>query len=238
LDLYTPPPGAGSRRYPLALFIHGGAWQHGDARHAGAVEDFPAWLAQLAARGFVVASVNYRLSGEARFPAALNDAKIALRWLRARAAAFEIDADRAVVWGASAGGQIAGLMAFACDDQALDVVQNGALRAAGAEALAAQSDCVQGAVLWYAPSDLSALTPAGEGDPLSPEARYLGCPPLECPELAAAASPLNHARRDGAPVLLIHGRDGGADLALRAAGCAAEGFGRAYRASGARRRWT
>lgn len=208
LDLYSPTRRTGSQRYPLILFIHGGAWQHGDARHAGAVEDFPAWLAQLAARGFVVASVNYRLSGEARFPAAVNDAKIALRWLRSRASALGVDRDRVVVWGVSAGGQIAGLMALGCNDPDLDVARNGGLREAGVEELNGESDCVQGAVLWYAASDLTALTPASGADAASsPQARYLGCAPQECARLAAAASPMNYARADGPPMLFIHGRD-------------------------------
>jgi acetyl esterase/lipase len=206
LDLYTPSR-AETAPYPIVLFIHGGAWQHGDARHAGAIEDFPAWLAQLAARGFIVASVNYRLSGEARFPAALNDAKIALRWLRSQASTLGADPDRVVVWGVSAGGQIAGLMALGCDDPALDVARNGALRAAGVESLAAENDCVQGAVLWYAASDLIALTPADAADPAaSPEARYLGCAPEMCAPLASAASPTSRVRADGPPMLFIHGR--------------------------------
>jgi acetyl esterase/lipase len=112
------------------------------------------------------------------------------------------------VWGVSAGGQIAGLMALGCDDPALDVAHNGALRDAGLEALALESDCVAGAVLWYAASDLGALTPAGAADPASsPEARYLGCAPIACARLSAAASPSGHARADGAAILFIHGRN-------------------------------
>jgi acetyl esterase/lipase len=98
LDLYSPPPGAGP--LPLVVFVHGGGWNGGDARHAGTFEDFPAQLAALAAQGYVVASVNYRLSEEAHFPAPLQDVKAAIRWLRAGAAGRNIDITRVAVWGA------------------------------------------------------------------------------------------------------------------------------------------
>jgi hypothetical protein len=103
LDLYQPRP----RGYPLPLlvFVHGGT----DTRHAAAIEDFPAALADLAAQGYVVASVNYRLSGEARFPAALQDVKSAIRWLRARGNEYNIDTTRVAVWGFSGGAHLAAL---------------------------------------------------------------------------------------------------------------------------------
>src|SRR6188768_2166392 len=90
LDLYRPkqapqdPAG-----FPLVVYIHGGGWQSGHTRHAGAFANWPAVLASLAARGYVVASVEYRLSGEARFPAAIQDVKTAVRWLRSRSAEFD-----------------------------------------------------------------------------------------------------------------------------------------------------
>ena len=87
LDLYSP---AARGPLPLLVFVHGGGWNGGDARHTGTFEDFPATLAALAAEGYVVASVNYRLSEEARFPAALEDVKAAIRWLRSEAAARNI----------------------------------------------------------------------------------------------------------------------------------------------------
>jgi acetyl esterase/lipase len=79
LDIYAPraqavPP-------PMVVFVHGGSRNDGDSRHAGAFADFPRALAGLAAQGYVVASINYRLSQEARFPAALQDVKSAIRWI-------------------------------------------------------------------------------------------------------------------------------------------------------------
>ena len=89
LDLYTPRPSDTPR--PLVVFVHGGSWDSGDSRHAAPFPDFPRALATLAAQGYVVASVNYRLSQEARYPAAVQDVKAAIRWLRGRAQDFNID---------------------------------------------------------------------------------------------------------------------------------------------------
>jgi acetyl esterase/lipase len=117
LDLYQPPGAPGS--HPLVVFIHGGGWMSGHTRHSGAFEDWPGVLASLAAKGYVVASVEYRLSGEAPFPAAIQDVKAAIRWLRARAPQYGIDRQRAIVWGGSAGGQLAALAATSCGAAAL-----------------------------------------------------------------------------------------------------------------------
>ena len=101
LDLYLPPPVTKNsarnmpkdmpKNYPkpLLVFVHGGAWNSGDARQGGGFKDFPGVLAALAAKGYVVASVNYRLSGEAHFPAALQDVKAAIRWLRGHGDGFQ-----------------------------------------------------------------------------------------------------------------------------------------------------
>src|SRR5437868_2873965 len=103
LDLYQAPskPKAPPPR-PLILFVHGGNWAAGDARHLAGFPDFPSTLAALAAKGYVVGSVNYRLSGEAHFPAPIQDVKSALRWLRGHAADYNIDVTRMMVWGAEA----------------------------------------------------------------------------------------------------------------------------------------
>ncbi|MEO8896144.1 MAG: alpha/beta hydrolase, partial [Rhizomicrobium sp.] len=85
LDLYQTPSKPKEAPRPAILFVHGGDWVTGDARHLAGFADFPATLAALAAKGYVVASVNYRLSGEAHFPAAIQDVKSAVRWLRGHA---------------------------------------------------------------------------------------------------------------------------------------------------------
>ena len=103
LDLYQPSPRG--MAMPLVVFVHGGGWNGGDTRHAAGFPDFPAELAKLAAQGYLVASVNYRLSGEARFPAAVHDVKFAIRWLRSQARELNLDVTRVALWGEGAGGQ-------------------------------------------------------------------------------------------------------------------------------------
>src|SRR6185369_12270345 len=118
LDLYKPAKSG--KPLPLVIYLHGGGWQGGHTRHSGAFEDWPGVLASIAARGYVVASVEYRLSGEAAFPAAVQDVKAAIRWLRMHATEFGIDKARAVVWGGSAGGQLAALVGASCGVAALE----------------------------------------------------------------------------------------------------------------------
>ena len=132
LDLYLPQA---TVPQPLIVFVHGGGWVGGNTRHSGALADFPRVLAQLAAEGFAVASVEYRLAGEAPFPAALQDLRAALRFLKGNAAKYRIDAGKVAVWGGSAGGQLAALAAASCGDHSLDP--------APAER---GTECVQGAV--------------------------------------------------------------------------------------------
>src|SRR3984957_4918534 len=117
LDLYLPPEGGPKK--PVVVFIHGGAWRSRTARDGGVFRDFPAVLASVAARNYVVASVNYRLSGEARFPAAVQDVALAIRWLRTHSVRYGIDTNKFVAWGSSAGGQIAALLGTACREPAL-----------------------------------------------------------------------------------------------------------------------
>ena len=100
LDVYWPPQGNGP--FPVILSIHGGAFMGGDKRD---VQVAP-MLAGLD-RGYAVVSINYRMSGEALFPALVHDVKAAIRWMRAKAAAFLFDPDRLAVWGGSAGGYLA-----------------------------------------------------------------------------------------------------------------------------------
>jgi acetyl esterase/lipase len=115
LDIYLPSK-SGNRAAPapLVLYIHGGGWTNGHSRQSGAFDDWPKVLASLAARGYVVASLNYRLSAEAPFPAAIQDVKSAIRFLWSRSSEYGIDPSKAIVWGGSAGGHLAALAATTC----------------------------------------------------------------------------------------------------------------------------
>ena len=213
LDLYEPPGAPGS--HPLVVFIHGGGWMSGHTRHSGAFEDWPGVLASLAAKGYVVASVEYRLSGEAPFPAAIQDIKAAIRWLRARAPQSGIDRQRALVWGGSAGGQLAALAATSCGVAALRPAAPpptpGGRTVPRPED--SESDCVQGLITWYGIFDFATL--AAQSGPDGPQrlgsaetapSRYLGCALSSCsPAILAAASAASYVDSNDPPALLIHG---------------------------------
>jgi acetyl esterase/lipase len=194
LDLYLPP--SRTNPAPAIVYVHGGGWFSGHARHGGAFENWPRVLAGIAARGYVVASINYRLSGEATFPAAAQDVRSAIRWLRANASRYSIDERRIGIWGASAGGQLAALAGTGCDLPALDATAD--------TTLARESACVQAVVTWYGVFDLAPLLAKKAGP--TPETRYLGCSASPCSEAQILlASPIRHIDRSDPPFLLVHG---------------------------------
>lgn len=194
MDIYMPPRDAGPK--PLVLFVHGGGWVGGHTRHSGAAADFPAALARLAAEGFVVASVEYRLAQEARFPAQLQDVRAALRFMKANAARYGVDPSRAAVWGGSAGGHLSALTALSCGAPGIDPA--GSTAAPG-------SECVQAAVIWYGVFDFAALA-ASRADREDPAAvTLLGCKDRCTPAQYAPASPVTYIDGRDPPMLLIHG---------------------------------
>jgi len=141
----------------------------------------------LAARGFAVAAIDYRLSAEALFPAPLEDVCTAIGWVRDHAGAYGLDAGRVFLWGDSAGGHLALLAALT-------------------------GTKVQGVVAWFPVTDLAGLPSdvaeaGGEPDPGpgSREAQLLGAPTGSVPYLAQQASPVTHASADAPPILLMHG---------------------------------
>jgi acetyl esterase/lipase len=198
LDVYQPA----RRAYPLPLvvFVHGGGFNGGDTRHAAGFEDFPGTLAALAAQGYVVASVNYRLSGEARFPAALLDVKAAIRWLRVHAADGDLDTTRVAVWGMASGGQLAALAGVTCGVPALEPADLDK---------DAPSGCVQAVIDWYGATDMKVAEKPATGFTLpatSDGGAFLGCEPAACPPgLARLASPLSYISATSPPFLIQHG---------------------------------
>jgi len=200
LDLYLPP-GPGYPR-PGLVFVHGGDWDSGDSRHAGTFGDFPGLLASIAARGFVVASINYRLSAEARFPAALVDVKNAVRWLRTHAGDYNVDETRIAVWGASSGGHLAALAGVSCGVASLDPPADPKEKP--------PSDCVQGVIDWFGITDFETLyQDLGKTPPdKSEEGAFLGCEPALCPVgVARNASPLAYIQPLAPPFLIQHGAE-------------------------------
>lgn len=192
LDLYVPN-GAGP--HPLVVWVHGGGWQSGDKAQTPALF--------LAERGYAVASVNYRLSGEAIFPAQIHDVKAAVRWLRANAADYSLDPARIAAWGSSAGGHLVALLGTSGDVAALEDLSMGN---------AAYSSRVRAVVDWYGATDLlqmdAQLQPPCRGNHNaadSAESRLIGCAIQTCPEAAARANPITYVSADDPPFLLHHG---------------------------------
>jgi acetyl esterase/lipase len=217
LDIYLPPPAVQGVR-PVVMYIHGGGWSGGHSRQNGAFEDFPGVLASIAAKGYVVASVNYRLSGEAKFPAAEQDVKSAVRWLRTNADKYRIDKTRFLVWGGSAGGHLTALTATSCGIAELEPPAPPAGRGeAAAPAKPLESDCVQGAVTWYGIFDFAPLVqPAPQGQGQGQGARagapssggpggFLGCQGPCSAEVVRLVSPVSFVDPKDPPMLLIHG---------------------------------
>ncbi len=196
LDLHLPAEAAGP--VPAVVFLHGGGWRLGSRRTAGPAYAGAEPFTRVAEAGIAVVSVDYRLSGEASWPAQLHDAQAAVRWLRARAGELDVDPDRIAAWGESAGGHLAELLGLTADDAALE----------GDVGVTGPSSAVSAVVAWYAPSDLAGVTTDLGRDPADPatrEALLLGAPPPCVPRLSAQASPVTHVSGDAPPFLLLHG---------------------------------
>jgi acetyl esterase/lipase len=198
LDLYLPADPATA--VPVVVFLHGGGWRVGSRHSAGPAfaGARPSPFERLAERGIAVASVDYRLSGEARWPAQLHDAKAAVRWLRARADELGLDGGRVAAWGESAGGHLAALLGLTGADLDGDV------------GILGPPTAVSAVVAWYPPTDLPGLAKDLGADPHaadSREAQLVGAPLPDVPELATQASPATHVRPGAPPFLLLHGRN-------------------------------
>jgi acetyl esterase/lipase len=193
LDLYLPPSSFVGPR-PFVVYFHGGGWMSGTPRNHGAFVDWPEVLASLAAKGYVVASASYRLASEAPSPAAAQDAKSAVRWLRTNADKYNIDKSRGVAWGSSAGGQLASLVGVACGVAALEPA------ARPGSPPSSESTCVQGVVSWFGVYDFA--TYKAPSVPV-----YLRCavPGCSAEEAARVASPVTYVDAQDPPVLLVHG---------------------------------
>ncbi|WP_433794532.1 alpha/beta hydrolase fold domain-containing protein [Actinoplanes sp. CA-252034] len=200
LDLFRPE--RGGPPYPLVIWVHGGAWRFGSNKQDGP-QLAPARIGdRILDAGYALARVTYRLSAEATFPAPLHDVKAAVRWLRRRSGELGLDQGRFAMWGESAGGHLASLVALSGDDPV----------GAGDGGVQGVSDAVRAGVIWYAPSNLLTMAaqnhPEGLQDhdaPDSPESRLVGGPVQQMPKESAAASPVNYVTPDAPPLLLVHG---------------------------------
>ena len=186
LDLYRPAQ-VSRALLPTIVVIRGGGFQHGDSK------GFAFIAARLAQAGFATACIQYRTSGEARFPAPIQDAKAAVRWVRANAATYRLDPDAIGAIGGSAGAYLATLLATTAG--VADFEGNGGH--------AGESSRIGAAVAMATAADFVDL------DPYPREARYaleafIGAPLERMTEARRAASPISYVTQTSAPLLLIH----------------------------------
>lgn len=190
LDLYLPP-GKVEQPRPLVVWIHGGGWRQGDKQRCPA--------AFLTRHGFAVASVNYRLSSDAVFPAQIQDCQAAIRFLKRNSEKFGWDQERIGVWGSSAGGHLVSLLGT-CDNHTF-----GQANAKTTSRVAAVCD-------YFGPIDLLQMNQqAGAESQIdhdaadSPESRLLGGALPSLPDKAKQASPASYISKDDPPFLIVHG---------------------------------
>ncbi len=189
LDLYLP---MSEGKLPLIIWIHGGAWQAGNKENGipfGSLYD-----------GYALASINYRLSQHAIFPAQIIDCKAAVRFLRANAEKYNLDSNRFGAWGPSAGGHLVAMLGTAGDVNEFDVGEHLEF-----------SSRVQAVVDYFGPTDLLQMDdhriPDGQVHNLadSPESRLVGGHIQENKDKVVKANPITYVTKDDPPFLLVHG---------------------------------
>jgi len=185
VELYVYVPDA-EGTWPCVLDIHGGGWK------ARQVEADKPMMERLAQRGFVTALVSYRLSTEAKYPAALQDCKAALRCLRAHAKELKIDPERIGCMGGSAGGHLSGLTAMT----------TGLPEFEGEGPFKEQSSAVKACIVMAATMD---VVEANRGKKNEGAALFFGGSEQEKPEVYLAASPFHHVRAGVPPTIFIEG---------------------------------
>lgn len=188
LDLIVPKS---DKPLPLIVWVHGGGWEAGSKNGGNPAIPF-------LSKGYAVASINYRLSQHAIFPAQIVDCKEAIRHLRSIAKANNLDPDRFGAWGASAGGHLVALLGTT-DEKSFDV---------GPESKKFSSG-VQCVCDWFGPTDFlhwgaSTVNNPGDGRP-NAITRLLGGPVVEKQDLAKRASPVSYCSRTSVPFLIVHG---------------------------------
>lgn len=180
--------------YPLIIYLQGSGWGWSKQNTFAFIPQ----LVQFAEQGYVVASVQYRGSGEAVFPAQLHDVKTAVRFLKANASRFNIDPGRVGVWGDSSGGHLALLLGLT---EGMEEFEGNEYRHISSK--------VHAVADWFGPTDLLSMSqyPSifDHDSPDSPESKLIGGAVQETKEQARKASPIHYVHRDAPPILIMHG---------------------------------
>jgi acetyl esterase/lipase len=189
LDIYLPPNPKG--KVPLVIFVHGGGWL-GNDKYAD-IGYMKKTVAEIVSSGFALASIDYRFSTQAIFPAQIQDCNRAISFLFDNADKYGLDKNRTAVIGFSAGGHLASLIGLSKNNNVDSFFMKGTNKAFNIKAV----------VDFYGPAELI-LFP-GNNDPKSPESLLIGATPLSRPDLAKAASPVTYVDKNDPPFLIIHG---------------------------------
>jgi acetyl esterase/lipase len=188
LDLFVP----GGEALPLIIWVHGGAFRAGSKENGVPLE--------YKDQGYAVASLNYRLSQDAIFPAQIEDCKAAVRFLRANAKRFRLDPDRFAAWGSSAGGHLVAMLGTTGDAKQFNVGENLNV-----------SSRVQAVVDYFGPTDFLQMDahrlPGGQvhNGPASPESLLIGGAIQDHKDLASKANPITYITKTTPPFLICHG---------------------------------
>jgi len=196
LDLYLPKLRKSEKPLPVIVFIHGGGWRAGD-KTGGAAQ-----VGRFVSSGeYAGASIGYRLTGEAQWPAQIHDCKAAIRWIKAHASEYGLDATKIAVWGSSAGGHLVSMLGTSGDVKELEGTLGKNLD---------QNSKVTCVANYYGPEDL--LTMVKQPSKMDrtkgsdyPEALLLGGSVPEKQALAKEASPVTHVSAGDAPFFTAHG---------------------------------
>jgi len=199
LDIYIPAEGEGP--FPVILSIHGGAFMSGDKRDSQVTP-----MLEGLKHGYAVVSINYRLSGEAIFPAQIYDVKAALRWIKANTKQYNLNPDKVAAWGGSAGGHLSALLGTSGGVKELEDLTQGN---------ADKSSRIQAVVDWFGPTDFLKMdeqlkeskvsNPMIHSVPDSPESLLIGKNLDDAPELVKAANPETYITKDDPPFFIQHG---------------------------------
>jgi acetyl esterase/lipase len=177
---------------PAVIFIHGGGWIGGSYKQAP--------LQELARAGYFAASIEYRLSNEAKWPAQIEDCKLAVRWLRANAAKYKVDPNRIGAWGASAGGHLVACLGTMANQKQFE----------GDGGYPNVSSAVQAVVDYFGPTDFTNLSPMIYSFPaIQLTTMLFGVPHDRDPNLWKSGSPAAYVKAGDPPMLLVHGDSDG-----------------------------
>ncbi len=190
IDLFLPDERLDDKPLPIVAFIHGGGWRKG-SRRSGL--NFIGPIVQTGK--YIGASIGYRLTDEAIWPAQIHDCKAAIRWLRANAEKHGGDSKKIVVAGSSAGGHLVAMLGTSGDVSGLE---------GNLGSWSDKSSRVDGVINFFGPSNLNGMG-GWHNSADSPESLLLGGPVPENKKTARAASPITYVTKDDPPFLTIHG---------------------------------